>query len=299
MHPVYCAVLAFVLLASTAIAGAAMPQPVPESGIYWSPTQVGTGYILETQGDTFAFSIYAYGLDGDPEFFIASGRISEGYSAPLFRVTGGAMLGSNSINETGAGLNAERVGRVALSYHVESPQILTYTALFLYLTLDSPPDNEPPETLHALQRMNFGYGGFGNRSQGQCWPDMRGEWAFLDKSDASRPPWRFRFTQATSTPSSDLKCERPGDDHVLTFRDVVAGAELRCVFSSDAPDPLDGLRKYSGCELRRDGSSAVVFSFYVGDIGLGRMIGSSGPLTVIGSGVEPRSTGNILGIRAD
>lgn len=80
----------------------------------------------------------------------------------------------------------------------------------------------------------------------------------------------------------------------MSFRDPVAGATLRC--TDGMQFPTNGATpSYPGCELRRDGSDAVIFSFISWDMGVERMIGATRSLVA----EPPLRVTNVLAIRAD
>lgn len=287
------AALALLLVCLSVSAQISTRPLVPEPGIYRDGSQAGNGYLFESQGDVWTFAVFAYDEQGRPEHYVASGRVSQGLSGVLYKTSGGRMLGDDRANGDGAGLQRERLGTISLYSHLEySDQF--YDGLFVDVTLDSPRAGQQRNSFYALSRMNYGRGAIRGSDSIQCWPDFRGDWVFVDKTDASRVVWRYSFTEVSSSPPLPFACGTQRVPHIMSFRDPVAGATLRCIDGENQP-PGGGPPTFSGCELRRDGSDAVVFSFFRWDMGVERMIGATQSLAVAG-GLPVR---NVLAIRVD
>ena len=284
--------LALLVVCGNAAAQISTPPVAPESGIYQDQTQVGNGYLFESQGDVWTFAIFAYDEQGRPEHVVASGRVSQGLFGVLYRTSGGRMLGDEAYNLDGAGLRHERVGVVGLYSNLESAE-QNYNVLFADITLDTPRVGEYRDRMVTMQRIDYGRGAVRGTDGIQCWPDFRGDWVFIDKTEASREVSRYRFTDLSSSPPLPFACGIQRLPHVMSFRDPVAGATLRCM--DGIVDPLDGQPKWAGCELRHDGSNEVIFSFRRPDFGVERMIGATQSLAVA-AGLPVR---NVLAIRVD
>jgi hypothetical protein len=256
----------------------------PQSGIYWDARRPGEGMYVEVQGTTVAFGIFTYLEDGSPVFYTGAGPIQSlpgeeqrlaGYYpahvvfSDLFASRNGpvfAFLGGSGFRE----VQTEPVGSVRLEFSDEGS-----VALLVSLTGELPPGGFS-SFLRIFTQFPFGINTFGSNGLAParfCKPDLRGEWIFVDMTAPERVPWRFNFSELEVTPGEDgITCPEINSEGliVMSFRDPVRGAELRCVETRrdpPRPDPLDGRLK-AACELRLEGSDEVVFWASRGDVGL-------------------------------
>ena len=279
---------------------------VPETGLYWNPMFPGTSTFIEHQDGTVFAVMYAYGADGEPEFYIAAGELLlggtleptpwteglfplNGLVAPLFRVTGGRVLNDVRPYSPEVSYQSERIGMLQLTFAFHG-------SVGSIVELDNPGASQISLREDVLVRFNFAYGAFGFSQftpNGTCWPDLRGEWVVVDQSDPARPAWRFNFTEAVPI-AAQFGCSTY--PNTVTFRDPSRAAELRCANRNGEPEPGTGRRLIPGCELWLDGE--ILFSVARPDVGLRRLVGSVGPLSESGSGILRRPQ-RVLGVRAD
>ena len=65
----------------------------PRSGAWWNPAESGTGYTIDIQDGTLVLYFYSYKTNGDSEWYISSGGMSErDYTGTLLAVRGGQSL---------------------------------------------------------------------------------------------------------------------------------------------------------------------------------------------------------------
>jgi serine protease len=53
-------------------------QSLPDSGWWWAENESGRGYSIEIQGDTLFFAAYMYNDRGEPVWYTAAGKLSDG-----------------------------------------------------------------------------------------------------------------------------------------------------------------------------------------------------------------------------
>jgi hypothetical protein len=299
------------LLAAGCLAFGPVRAVIPESGLYWSAAYPGLGYYIEHQNGVVTLIIYAYDETGDPEFYIASGPLltnvpvessgwgagrlpAHGLSAPLFRVTNG-RFGTGPLERPGVpDFASRRVGVVRVTFDFHGFALVE-------VELDSPPTGQRIGGVISINRFSFAYGGFGRELPLQvrpCYPDLRGQWVFVDESNSARAPWRFNFTEAAPFPAEQT-CPSPNVDYGVVFRDPTRNAELRCADRNGRADTQTGRTLIEGCELWQDG--VAQFSIAQPDLGLRRMVGSIGELSPFVPGLRStlRKPERVLGMRMD
>src|SRR5689334_6283040 len=104
---------------------------VPERGLYWDPQYPGRGYYIEVQNGTVVMIPYAYGNDGDPEFYIAAGPLQQGaftqfdptlyeprhgFTSNIYRSTGGPCLGCDGYSVDPTKRVETVVGTIAMDF---------------------------------------------------------------------------------------------------------------------------------------------------------------------------------------
>jgi hypothetical protein len=272
-----------ILLLSASQVAAEVPQFIPETGVYANAKRSGEGAFIEVQGNIATISFFTHTADGDSTFYTAGGPLftipaneqrQEGYypatrvTADLYKTVGGPVLGRLTPGDVP--YSPQKVGLVTAEFGY-------LNQVEVYVRFDDPvPPGSPRQSIFFLQRLTFGLGTFGrnNITDYWCWPDFTGEWIFVDHSDESRAPLRFKFAQPSIVPSaSQISCPINVDLQIMTYRDEERDAELRCVLSDR--DPIDGLEK-AGCELRIAGTPEPLFWFGSSDLTPTRMVGSLG-----------------------
>lgn len=114
----------------------------PQSGTWVVNSELdgkpGRGLAIDVQNDTFVMQMYAYESNGQPTFYLATGKVVNGQvSAALNRYTGGRYLGSGPLSGSAAG-----------SAGVASFRFTS--GITGYVTLPGEPEK-------AISRFNFGY----------------------------------------------------------------------------------------------------------------------------------------------
>ena len=267
----------------------------PESGLYWSPANDGTGYSVDVQGSVVVLIVYTYAADGEPEVLTGSGTLGgagggffleapyhfqfgvtplNGISGTLYRPTNGREFLSTGPLPAGRVLQSTPVTTFGMTF-------LTQNAIFLTVAGDT----------RVIYRMNFAIGAFGSNAfpPYTCINDYRGEWVYIDQSAPARAPWRFNFTEV-SVPA-DFGCQRPRS--TLVFRDPSRNAEMRCSVGR-LTEPLPPNFLVEGCEVFVDGQ--LQFSVFGEDLGLDRVIGYLGPLQTWESQIMRRAE-RVIGFR--
>lgn len=264
---------------------------IPESGIYWNPAREGEGWVVEYQNGLVSILLFTHDTDGRPTFYLASGPLQEGgdidqvpftdgflpvhsLRADLLRVESPFAFGDNQIWQPGEAsrLTSRRVGSLWATF-------LFGNAINSRISLDEPVGNNSALVRSVVTRFGFGYSAFGTnralRLTG-CWPDLRGEWVFLNEADPAAAPWRFQFTEVSVSPPSDqLFCEGGfRQEQAVVFTDSRRNAQLRCGRQGVVLPPA--IERRPGCEMIQNGE--VLFSFDRSDLGLQRLLGYFGPI---------------------
>jgi hypothetical protein len=266
------------------------PIFVAETGIYGSQERTGEGAFVEVQGDIATVALFSHTLDGDSTFYVGAGPLStlgrppapccvlsanQGYypvlylQADLYKTSGGPVLGRSSSAGVGP-YQATKVGRMTVEFGYLGE-------LFFYIAWDQPiPDGVLPNSIFVMRRRSFGIGTFGTSESGGdgCYPDLRGEWVFIDHTIPDSPVLRYDFDELSieSSPEEIMCPESTGSLSVITFKDVSTSAELRCVTGTD---PLNSEFK-RGCELRVGANAEPLYWFKSNDLSATRMVGSKG-----------------------
>lgn len=98
----------------------------------------GRGLAIDVQNDVFVMQMYAYEANGEPTFYLASGKITNDQVAvPLVRYVGGRYLGSSALS----GRESGTVGIVRFRFTSGATGFVTL----------------PGEPEKAISRFNFGY----------------------------------------------------------------------------------------------------------------------------------------------
>jgi hypothetical protein len=248
----------------TAKAQAPPARWIPESGWYGEVVRSafgnaqgdrGRGVYLETQGETAVVTIMTYEPDGRPVMLYASGglRFEVGCvglavsqftqfrsclrDIDLYRVSGGVPLGQQ-------GLPAQPPRAVEVVGRLNLDATLDVIWLEVRPSTQTPPAGIWPDRMH-LQRLQWGYGGFGGNvapgslavganfpAPGACVPDFRGDWVLVEPANRAREAQRLVFDQvqlldpgfncgAASTPEDVTRI-------FVIFRDSQRQIELRC-----------------------------------------------------------------------
>ena len=246
----------------------------PESGIYWAPSRPANLYVIENQRGKIAFIAYTYDEQGRAEWFTSSGTLvrvppdvehgPDGWrlDAPLSRATGGPPIGTPG-RMPGDPLpypTIAPIGRVLLTFYAESQ-------VDLEIRING------QTIVDTLEPFNFGYGSIGQSDQipwEHCWKNYSGEWVFVDRTEPTRPAWRFRFAEpqvrvwddAGQPTNAAMKCGDTRQAHLVTYDDLDSDAHLRCSSQNVATRPPEVPANAQGCELvSADGTT--LFSFFM------------------------------------
>ena len=221
--------------------GPASADATPENGLYWAPGRPAQLYAIEHQEDRVVLVVMSYDEAGRAEWFTASGPLTPGMligtpghdvadaaylNAPLYRLSGGPPLDfRQQLPSFVPFFTATSIGTVTLEFYGHGKVWL---------------DLRYNEQLvrSVLTRFNFGYGGFGRDEflpHVACWPDLSGEWVFVDRSELARPARRYRFSppqvrawNQQLVPTNNMRCGFGDQTHDIEYRDQSGGATLRC-----------------------------------------------------------------------
>ncbi len=261
---------------------------MPERGLYWQSTLPHQGYYIEHQNDTAVLIVFAFDEQGHAEWFSASGTLQEGttldtespdlslyhhFTAPLVRLSNGPVLGfSQHMPHALVVPNAKSIGTVTVNVTPSAG---------VFLDLESLLPGGPLRRVRSarLERFNFGFGGYGRSlhyAHLQCWPNLEGEWLFMDRLDRSRPVWRFKFGTARVRAwdaerrvwldGSQMTCGVNYQSHEIIYSDDAANADLRCA-STYGVLPPDFPMQAHACEIIDRTSQQTILMFYGGSSG--------------------------------
>ena len=155
-------VVAFCLMATTAFC-------TPQAGLWWNPAEDGRGYGIDVQGDTIVVTTFAYGNNGQMQWYISAGKITNNgtrFVGTLDKVTNGQCL---NCLWTGGPTFIGNDGTISINFTSRSTGILTL----------------PNGRQTAIQRQNFGVGSPPN--------SLLGEWLYA-YTIISTFAERFRYT---------------------------------------------------------------------------------------------------------
>lgn len=253
----------------------------PQTGIYWSPDRSGWAFYVENQAGTIFVAAYAYSpVDGEPEFYVASGPMTlitetdaiilagvqplQGFVGDLFRVPAGPCLAC--VYSPYA--PAQSVGRIQLIFYGRGGVLTS-----IRFTDGTRFPNPFVSDGLLLRRFNFALGGV-NANPGDRAPlfdDMRGEWVFTDQSDPARSAWRFHFTEREDGADlSEFELQSS-----VAFRDPSRNAVMYCFAPAVRglpPAQIQSLPAPS-CELRQNGqtlfwtSAEYAIDEFIGSLG--------------------------------
>jgi hypothetical protein len=128
------AMLAFAAACAFAfpVAHAATPFSVDASDLWFNPAESGWGVNLAQQGDTAFLTLYVYGSDGRPTWYVASAMLGQktssaagdvSFSGDLYATTGPAFSGAFNPNA----VVTTRVGTATFDITAGTMGTLTYT----------------------------------------------------------------------------------------------------------------------------------------------------------------------------
>ena len=274
-----------VLLAfSEAVFGA-----TPENGLYWVPGRPAQAYTIEHQGGRVVLVMLSYNESGHAEWFTASGTLQSGmligtvghdyadasyFDAPLLRLTDGPPIGfpGRLPYAIVPYFSSTPIGHVTLEFYGHGG-----TRIELRLNGQVISD--------SLERFNFGRGGFGRHEYVRhvaCWPNLSGEWVFVDAAIPTRPAWRFKFAAPTIrawtrelVPTTELLCDLSQQTQELTYEDENSDAKLRCRSTQENSGEVGVPPETYGCNLV-DGEN-ILFSFSTDNVQLDRIRAWPGP----------------------
>jgi hypothetical protein len=261
-------VLALVLLGlGIGVSYAQWTRWIPESGWYGELVpgipggpqgDRGRGVYLETQGGTAVLTVMTYEPEGQPVMLYAAGTLQFhmacGGTDPtestqfrsclrnvdLYRISGGVPLGQRGVPSQPP-RTAEIVGRLNLD--------VSYRFMTLEIRPPNPPTQAPPPGVWPdqmrLQRLQWGYGGFGGSflsgsqisgggfpGPGACVPDFRGDWVLVEPANRAREAQRLVFDEVEQlVPNFNCGLVATPEDAArifVIFRDTQRQVELRC-----------------------------------------------------------------------
>lgn len=67
----------------------------PETGVWWNPSESGTGYVVAVKNNVLVMQIYSYRSDGEPQWYLTAGPLTNGnrnYSGTLDKYRGGQCI---------------------------------------------------------------------------------------------------------------------------------------------------------------------------------------------------------------
>lgn len=250
---------------------------IPSSGQYVDPFRPGVGFGVEVQGDHAGIVIYVYDDEGRPEFYVAGGRFTRVDSgvpsvsthvmdADLYRPAGGFQLLDRSILDDLApppDFTQDVVGRVRLSFTNRAFGQLS-------MNLAVPDSSGRTAISRPVQRIAFGVPTLGEGTgpfANACWPDMRGEWVFVDTARPADPS--IRANLSTIEIVRPLSCIT-GTGEVV-YRDLARGLSLVCRGGNDEASIRDGARLPEGCELQEGSNETPTLSFLLSEYGVERI----------------------------
>lgn len=170
MKQLLAALVLFVL--SSSALGAA-PQP----GLWWSPSESGRGYSIDSQGGILVLTVFAYGYDGRMQWYYADGPLSADgtrWSGSLLKFDHGQPMNGSYRAPTASGTD----GPVSIVFTSRTTGTITL----------------PGGGTVAIQRQNFGVGGPPSA--------LLGEWLFAYSIGTSSYADRYRFTIVGNSTSS-------------------------------------------------------------------------------------------------
>lgn len=68
---------------------------VPAVGLWWNPSESGTGYNIDVKHGVLVLTVYSFKANGDPEWYIATGPLTNGgrnFSGVLDKARGGQCI---------------------------------------------------------------------------------------------------------------------------------------------------------------------------------------------------------------
>ncbi|MBK7145255.1 MAG: hypothetical protein IPH76_08595 [Xanthomonadales bacterium] len=266
----------------------------PENGLYWDPGRPAQAYAIEHQGDRVALVMLSYDEAGRAEWFTASGPLQSGMligthghdpgdasyiTGSLFRLAGGPPIGFSGLlpGDDVPYFTSAPVGQITAEFYGDGRVILLLR-------------HNGQSVFSLLQRFNFGYGGFGRHDylpHVNCWPNLAGEWVFVDREDVSRPARRFKLAQPQVrawtqdlVPTSELRCDFHDQTQELLYADELSNAVLRCRRTREDSGGV-GIDPWTfGCALVEAGET--VFSFEANYTQLDRIRAWRGSLRDVG-----------------
>lgn len=260
----------------------------PESGMYWQPDRSGRAFYIEHQKGRVGVAIYAFDREtGAAEVYVSGGVLDtsatepdlHSYSADLFEASHGPPL--TFPDRTGEPAITEKVGRIMLTFAVTGD-------VEFNLSLDDGGSDEG-----RLERFVFGYVRYAYEPSLRVAVDLRGEWVFIDQSDPSQAPLRFRFSQ--QSPIDPPLQYTWLSTFEVTYIDPDRNARLVCgsIFGDGGSPPAP--MKRPGCELFV--GEELLFSANLGDVGLDRMQAFRGPLPMRSDDAPFRGDDTVIGLR--
>lgn len=165
------AVLMLIVLSGSALAAA--PQP----GLWWSPSESGRGYSIDSQGGTLVLTVFAYGYDGRMQWYYADGPLT----------SDGTRWSGNLLKfDYGQPMNG--------AYRAPTPTGTDGPASIVFTSRTTGTITLPGGGSVAIQRQNFGVGNPPNA--------LLGEWLFAYSIGSSSYADRYNLTRVGGSTST-------------------------------------------------------------------------------------------------
>ena len=159
-----------ILLAAAALLFAAGAAAfTPRTGHWYDPAEDGTGYNIDIQDGKIVVTVYSYKTDGDSEWYIATGDMTNGqqsFTGTLTKLRNGACISCAYVKPILAGSD----GTISISFTSETTATVT----------------KPGGRVAEIKPLNFG---FGDPPTG-----LLGEWVFVEDINGSFFVDHYNFT---------------------------------------------------------------------------------------------------------
>ena len=201
-------------LAAATLLGCGLAHAFMPSNGTWVVTselngKPGRGLAIDAQNDTLVLQMYAYESDGQPSFYMTSGKlVNNRFAAPLMRYKGGRYLGSGPLS----GYEDRSMGQVSIRFT---------SGVAGFITL-------PGEQEVAISRFSFGYAAVA--------PSLRGVWTMTSLGTEGLQSLAVELTRQTNATSNGNGL-MTSDDGLFGCEHQVRGAlagETLCVWINSA-----------------------------------------------------------------
>lgn len=97
----------------------------PQIGLWWNPSESGTGYAIDVQNGALIMTIYSYRPDGEPQWYLTAGPLTNGnrnYTGTLDKYRAGQCISCPTYN---APTNAGSEGSVSVVFNGNTSATVT------------------------------------------------------------------------------------------------------------------------------------------------------------------------------